>query len=709
MGPHGPGLLSCGMTGTQSGGTLGELLASGRRRRFVGRGSEIELFQVALDSSEPPFRLLHIYGPPGIGKTTLLYLCAELATDAGAIVVRLDARDLLPSPTAVLEALSKALAVPDGEGAIAGPSGGRRIVVMLDTYELLAPLDDWVRTRLLPRLPATALVVVAGRAAPGPGWRADPAWRELLRVVSLRNLSPADSREYLSACGVDPARHEQVVAQSHGHPLGLSLLADLIVRGGEATADPLTPDLVGTLLRSFVEVVPSDRHRRALEVCAVARVTTEALLREVLEVEDAHGLFTWLRGLSFVEAGPAGVFPHDLARDALEADLRWRDPDGYRQVFRGIRGSVDARLGSSRGHEQQLAISDAKYMFRRLPGVESPVDWGAWGQQYPEPAGPGDREAILDLVVAWEGEASAAIAARWWEQQPEGFFVVRGQDRALGGFLALLDLSRASAQDIEADPGARAAWEYATQHAPPRPTEVVTQSRFIVDRVTYQGPSPTLNATPVLTMQRYLGTPNLAWDFLTLAEPELWDEYFATADLPRAAGADFWVGGRRYGLFAHDFRRVPVDALLELVTERALARDLTPAAQVAASPLLVLSQSEFNDSARQALRDLRRPDLLSRNPLLQTRLARDRAGDEPPDASTLEALVSAALQTLRGHPRDDKLWRAVERTYVRPAATQERAAAALGLPFSTYRRHLTQGVDRVVSRLWEQEVYGEHS
>ena len=77
-------------------------------------------------------------------------------------------------------------------------------------------------------------------------------------------------------------------------------------------------------------------------------------------------------------------------------------------------------------------------------------------------------------------------------------------------------------------------------------------------------------------MQRYLGTPNLAWDFLTLAEPEQWDEYFAAADMPRAAGADFWVGGRRYGLFAHDFRQVPVDALLELVTERALAQDVTP-------------------------------------------------------------------------------------------------------------------------------------
>jgi len=689
-------------------GTLGDLLATRRQRRFVGRTAEVELFRAALDSPEPPFAVLHIHGPAGIGKTTLLDVCAELAAEAGTTVIRIDGHDLVPTPRALLDALGEVLEITDDGGRpIVGPPDGDRLVILLDTYERLAPLDDWVRTRLLPRLPAGALTVVAGRAAPGSAWRADPAWRDLLRVVSLRNLSPADSRQYLHECGVDPARHDQLVEQAHGHPLGLSLLADVVVRGGEAVADPLTPDLVGTLLRRFVEIMPTRGHRRTLEVCALARVTTESLLREVLGLDDTHDLFTWLRGLSFVESASEGVFPHDLARDALEADLRWRDPEGYRLVLRGIRGHINSRLRSSRSDEQQRAISDAKYMFRRLVGGSSPVDWDAWGQQYPEPAGPRDGAAILDLVVAHEGEASAAIAARWWGLQPERFHVVRGQDGSIDGFLALLDLSCASAEDIAADPGARAAWDYAQRQAPPRPAETVTQTRFVVDRTAYQGPSPTLNATPILTMQHYLGNPNLAWDFLALAEPERWDEYFAAADMPRAAGADFLVGERRYGLFAHDFRRVSVDALLELVTERALADEGSASPPTVPPPLLVLSQPEFEDSVRQALRDLRRPDLLARNPLLRTRLVRHRAGAEAPSAATLASLLAAAVEALREHPRDDKLWRAVERTYVRPAATQERAAAALGLPFSTYRRHLTQGLDRIVARLWDQEVYPE--
>jgi hypothetical protein len=171
-------------------------------------------------------------------------------------------------------------------------------------------------------------------------------------------------------------------------------------------------------------------------------------------------------------------------------------------------------------------------------------------------------------------------------------------------------------------------------------------------------------------------------------------------------GADFEVGGRTFGLFAHDFRRVPVDAWLQLVIDRGLARDLTSAASSTPAPL-VLSQPEFEQAVKQALRDLQRPDLLARNPLLHARVVRDRAQDGESEATALDGLLRDAVDTLRAHPRDDKLLRAVDRTYVRPAATQESAAAMLGLPFSTYRRHLAQGVARIVAWLWDREVYGQ--
>lgn len=682
--------------------TLGDVLAARRRCRFVGRTAETELFRVALDDS--PFSVLHVHGPGGIGKSSLLEVLATAATEAGACPVRLDGREVHPSPAAVLDLLAQVLDVPPS-GPIGGPT---RLVLLVDGYERLAVLDDWLRTELLPRLPGNTLTVLAGRRAPTPAWRADPAWSELLRVLSLRNWDGADSRRFLEIRGVAPALHDRIVAVTHGHPLALALLADLVARGGELPVDGLDPDLIATLLRRIVDAVPDARQRRALEVCALARVTTEALLRAALDAPggDAAELFGWLRELSFVEAAPDGLVPHDLARDVLDVDLRWRDPEGYRRTFRAVREHVHGRARAERGRAQQSALFDEKFLFRNLPGILSPVDWRSWGRHYPEPARPGDHAAVVDLVRTAEGARAAAVAARWLTVQPDAFWVQRRGDGAVRGVLALLDLTRASADEIAADPATSAAWAYGQRHGPPRPGETVTQTRFVIDADTYQGPSPTMNAAPVLTIQRYLATPRQAWDFLTLAEPDRWDEYFAIADLPRAQGADFTVGGRRFGLFAHDFRRTPVDAWLELVTERALVRDFTlpPTAEPF---LLPLAEADFAEAVRQGLRDLRRPGLLARNPLLRTRLLAERAADRAPDADVLAAVLREAVGSLAEHPRDDRPLRALDRTYLRPAATQERAAEVLGLPFSTYRRHLTAGVARVVAWLWEREVYGE--
>ncbi|GAA3220480.1 hypothetical protein [Nonomuraea helvata] len=40
--------------------------------------------------------------------------------------------------------------------------------------------------------------------------------------------------------------------------------------------------------------------------------------------------------------------------------------------------------------------------------------------------------------------------------------------------------------------------------------------------------------------------------------------------------------------------------------------------------------------------------------------------------------------------------------------TQEAAAERLGLPYSTYRRHLVSGIERVCEDLWRRELYGAH-
>ncbi|PZG04024.1 ATP-binding protein, partial [Nonomuraea aridisoli] len=102
-------------------------------------------------------------------------------------------------------------------------------------------------------------------------------------------------------------------------------------------------DVVAVLLDQLVGEVPSVAHRRALEVCAHAYVTTEDLLRAVL-AEDAGSLFGWLRGLPFVESNGLGLFPLAVVREVVEADLRWRDPEGYAVMRDRVRAYLAERV-----------------------------------------------------------------------------------------------------------------------------------------------------------------------------------------------------------------------------------------------------------------------------------------------------------------------------------------------------------------------------
>src|SRR5207245_1389490 len=97
--------------------------------------------------------------------------------------------------------------------------------------------------------------------------------------------------------------HAEILAFTHGHPLALALSADLSLQRPGAQFQPETaPDLVRALLERLVDKAPSGAHRAALEACAVVRLTTEPLLAAMLELPDVHEIFSWLRGLSFMES-----------------------------------------------------------------------------------------------------------------------------------------------------------------------------------------------------------------------------------------------------------------------------------------------------------------------------------------------------------------------------------------------------------------------
>ena len=74
------------------------------------------------------------------------------------------------------------------------------------------------------------------------------------------------------------------------------------------------------------------------------------------------------------------------------------------------------------------------------------------------------------------------------------------------------------------------------------------------------------------SLQTWLGRPRLAWYYIASADPEAGAPLMAYIDFRREPGLDYEVGGRRYGVFARDWRRGGVEAWLDLMAEREPAR-----------------------------------------------------------------------------------------------------------------------------------------
>lgn len=677
------------------GRTVAARLRSAQQRVFVGRQAELELLRAALAEDPPPFAVLHLYGPGGVGKSALLDRFAALAEAAGRPVTRLDGRELDRAPDAL-------------QRAFLGAGGGAGGVLLVDAYEALAPVDGWLREVVLPQLDARAVVVLAGRDPPACAWRTDAGWRELFRSVALDNLPPEESRALLERRGVPPGRAAAAVAFTHGHPLALTLVADVLSQGGVGLTSERSMDVVRTLVQRFTQGVPSPLHRQALEVCAHARVTTEALLEAAVGPAQAHALFDWLASLSFVECGPHGLHPHDLAREALDEDLRWRNPEGYAALHHRVRAHVLAGIAAASGlRARQRAFAGLLFLHRHNAVSRPVLRFYELGRVAAEPARAEELPALHALTARLHGPEAAARVARWLERQPEGAWVIVDGPRRPAGFFLEVALQRASAEDLATDPVARAAWEHVRRHAPLREGEEARLGRFWLDGERGRELlTPAMEVTAILSGLYWIGTPGLAWSLVS-AEAGPLGAFLEHCDFGRAPGRELVEDGRAYALFAHDWRVRPPAAWLALMGDReiALDDDAPPARAPAARGPVVLSQAEYADAVRHALRDLHRPGALAMSPLLRCRVVLDRTDPGDPVAS-LRAAVREAVEELRADPRAEKAYRAVHRTYLEPAPTQERAAELLRLPFSTYRRQLGVGVERVVESLWRRELHG---
>jgi hypothetical protein len=637
----------------------------------------------------------------------MAYLCSQ----QGVVTHYLDARNIEPTPEAFLETLQRALDPeqhrPLFEVIAAHPN---KYVIFLDTYETITPLDDWFREVFLPQLPENAVVVVASRHSPSIAWRTDPGWQTPIRQIPLRNLSPDESRTYLKQRSVPEDQYPKILDFTHGHPLALSLIADVLTqRPGTLFQPDESPDVIRALMDELVSKVPSPAHRAALEICSLVRLTTESLLTEVLNTSDAHELFEWLTALSCIEASRGGLFLHDLVREVLVADLRWRNPEWYAELRQRIRIYYTRLLQQNRDlMQQQRILLDYLFLHRDNGMVRPFFEWQIRGTMLADRLHDSDHEKIADVVTNYEGEESASLARYWMRRRPEGVVIIRGADQQFAGFLMMVALHEVSEADFVTDPALFAASEYLNQQAPLRPGEKATMFRFWMAEDTYQDVSLVQSLLFIHMVRHCLTTPGLAYTFFCFADPEFWSQPLEYAAFYRIEKADFDVAGYRYGIYGYDWRATPPSTWLAHMAEKETALFPTMTEHQPTEELIVLSKSAFAQAVRDALRDFVNIEALHSNPLLRSRLILGTAGVSAglsERAATLIALLRDTIGSLQQSPRQMKLYRALYHTYIQPASTQEEASELLDVPFSSFRRHLKTGIDYIIEALWQKEIH----
>ena len=163
------------------------------------------------------------------------------------------------------------------------------LVLVLDHYEVFRLMDTWLRQVLVPAIPSTVGLVLAGRERPVAGWfRVDR-----FHGLTLGPLSESDACSLLERRGVPAGEARQLNRIARGHPLALTLASAGAAEHPElALEDAAMTRVVEELTVLYCEDVKDPSTRQALEAASVVRRVTDPILTAMLGTDGGDALRT---------------------------------------------------------------------------------------------------------------------------------------------------------------------------------------------------------------------------------------------------------------------------------------------------------------------------------------------------------------------------------------------------------------------------------
>lgn len=653
---------------------------------FVGRSHECRAFERFLD--DPEAHLMHVAGPAGIGKTALLHKCCHLARERGWKTLWLDAATIDPEASKLEAALEPALE----------SSNDDKLLIVVDAFDTWEGLYRWMRQNLLRRLPTAVRMLTAARAPLSDEWVTAPGWEKLIEIVNLGELSKQESLELLELRDVEADRRDAIVELTGGYPLALTVAADVVERHPErpfsyaAAARELQ-----LLLRRLFYDAASAQQLQVLKLSALVRRTTEPLLAEALQLEDASDLLRWLSVQPFFDNDEEGFFPREPIRRLITDELHRFEPRARQElIHRAMTYYVQLTNGAS-GEAYECQMLELGYLLRDDVAPEwEPVEALRYSIDSPTGA---EAQACVEAVRDYEGDESAEFAAFWQEQQPDGLDVVRDSDGQMVGFCHFIDVTCPDPQTRQLDPAVGITCDYLNR-APLREGQTVRICRFWMALDTYQDWSGVqtrifLHSFNCLTVSSGVAIGSIVHSNI--------DRWANRSDILVRPYESFDLGDRQFTVFLGDWRKMPNNHWIQTIAEAATGK-LTRGAEL--TPML-LTHQEFASAVKRGLKHYHRGDRLVENPLINTLLVLQHSGTSATTDERVEALrelLEEACHSLGETGGDRRHVEILERTYLQAQPKKQKAIAdELDMAYSTLRHHLGRALDRVIEHLWAAE------
>lgn len=322
--------------------SIGEFIERAASQQFVGRQYELQLMQQQLKLTGEQWTLLHFYGIPGIGKTTILQ---RFAKQTSSTILYFDAPFLFQSPQQFVEELmeqlqlqsdsitkkdtfpTKVLFLIDYLNKLS--TSQAPLLLLFDSVDQWRPILQWIFQSFIPKLSTHIRIITAGRSPIEIKGTNTLPWTLVVQNVRVNPLQKDEVEAYLSTLGVTKrSLAYSIYMISNGIPFAMHYCSHLVHLDNQELDIADVKAAMATLYRTLLEELGIHTQlRMLLEAASIVGCFDKELLSHMTTQAIDYSTFDQLCELPIVLKGEDGWQVLHGVRNWIQTEFKDHSPD----------------------------------------------------------------------------------------------------------------------------------------------------------------------------------------------------------------------------------------------------------------------------------------------------------------------------------------------------------------------------------------------